>query len=319
MFKQTPNKISWASKWLLLAVSVLIFSACEDDTVEPPPTEPVKPDSVATLYAGQTGDNEITVLWKRSPNESQTWFDYYQVEILDGSNSVAKVTVPKGSGDAYYTFSNAVLSKEYEFRVWIVANVINEGETAYARGPASITKWATAKHFTKNYNNASIKVYLKEASYGSGLELYGEDSYPVTHKVSSGAKWNLAVGSKSDVIIGTASSVASKVSFNLTGTPNDATITDPLNDDFDNLTSTLLDRGLDKLVFSKSYINLINFNNRTKGLAFFAKIGNNYAKVVVIKNGSSWIHDASSADPYILLQVSYQTAAGIPYAKIFGY
>jgi len=63
-------------------------------------------------------------------------------------------------------------------------------------------------------------------------------------------------------------------------------------------------------------------NNRTKGLVFFARGTldgkQHYAKIVVLKKSGSYLQDADSGDPYVELLVSFQTADGVPYAKILG-
>lgn len=311
----------WLSILLMLSISILVFTACESDD-EPDPDDPtttITPKAVTEIYAGQTDSNALTIQWKKTTEESETWFKGYQLKITGGTtNQTIEEGFYNGDGVIQYTFAGATKGVEYTFSVVVVAN---EGE----KSPEKTIKWATATHFTKNDNGDVIRIYLKEsANYGSGLELYGPDNAPRTRKIANGADWNIAVGSKDKLFIGTASSVATAVSYNLTGTPKDAYITSPLTDvDTDVLNQLVMPQDLSNYTFEKKYIDLnASENNRTKGLVFFARIGEganaHYAKIVVKKIGGKYIQSETSTDPYIEVLVSYQTVGGMPYAKTSG-
>jgi hypothetical protein len=88
----------------------------------------------------------------------------------------------------------------------------------------------------------------------------------------------------------------------------------------------VLNGSLQGLNFAARHINLLTDQTailNTKGLTFFARVGDgssaHYAKVVILKNapGGGYLHDPT-ANSFIQVKVSYQTAAGVPYAKYFG-
>ncbi|MPM94065.1 hypothetical protein SDC9_141208 [bioreactor metagenome] len=81
----------------------------------------------------------------------------------------------------------------------------------------------------------------------------------------------------------------------------------------------MLEKDLSKYTFSKKTIDLAKSTN-SKGVVFFARTGSgataNYAKVVIIKKGNSFLQGTGD-NVYVQVYISYQTAAGVPYAIIF--
>lgn len=87
------------------------------------------------------------------------------------------------------------------------------------------------------------------------------------------------------------------------------------------LSQDLTTNGFD---FSKKTIDLVSdprAKNAKNGIILFARIGSgstaHYAKIVILKKGGSFIQGGTTGnDQFIQVLVSYQTAAGVPYAKI---
>ena len=90
----------------------------------------------------------------------------------------------------------------------------------------------------------------------------------------------------------------------------------------------LLPTTLASYSFGENHFNLLTdptATGNTKGVTFFARTGTNtnnyhYAKIVVLKNapGGGYLHDNTpTGNTYVEVLVSYQTAAGVPYAKYF--
>ena len=303
----------------MLTISLLVFTACEDPEPDPPegPTTPVDVKPVGTVYAAQTDVNAITIQWEESPSSVSSWFEGYELTVL---GQAAPIILPANHLSYNCTGLNA--STNYTFEVRALGK--NTDGTIEKSTPKTI-QWALASHFTKNDVGGDIKVYVKESSnYGSGLNLFEEEEAPSNWKVGNGGKWNLALGSKNELIFGTASSVATKIGYNLTGIPVDAEISDPIDFDTDVLDDLALEIDLSNSIFNwgKKYIDLNSSaaSSKLKGLVFFARTGTSssnyhYAKIVVLKKGGKYLQDESTSDPFIQLKVSYQKRAGVPYAK----
>jgi len=311
ILKVFSMKIKKSSSFLAaLVISALMFTftACEDD---PTPVGEI-PAPVTGLAAGQISDNMLQIQWTHSADKNESWFKQYEVTITNSANSGSQTEiVAKGSNYLNYTVPTA--NATYTFKV-VAVNTDDQASTS-----ASIS-WALAKHFTKTENDTPIDVYCKESvNYGSGLQLYGPNSAPRIRRVANGTDWNLAVGSKNNLIIGSAVAVASAASYNLTGTPSDNfLVTAPMNWSTNTLDDAM-EQSLDKLNYSNTSINLTSgiAQSASEGIVFFAKgnASNNYARIVVLKTGGSYVQNASSTDPYVRVLISYQTRAGVPYAK----
>ena len=298
----------------MLAISLLIFAACESDDPPDPPVEETDINvlPVGTLYAGQTGNNEITIEWAASPSKDSTWFEGYELMMSD------LVVATVGKEQFQHSFGSLDASSSYTFKVVALGKNVD----TIVRSTAKEVQWALATHFTLNENSAPIFVYTREsADYGSGLQLFGPADAPRIRRVSNGADWNIAVGSKDNLRIGSALAARDSVPFNLTGTPtHNSEITAPINFDTDALNSLLLDRDLSQLSYTNRLINLATdpiAQNANKGIVFFARTNNHYAKIVVLKNGDGggYLHAANSNNPYVHFLVSYQTRQGVPFAK----
>ncbi|MCL2039900.1 MAG: fibronectin type III domain-containing protein [Bacteroidetes bacterium] len=306
----------------MLAISMFIFTACENDDIDPdgeenPTVINVLP--VGTMYAGQTGTYQITVAWDHSLSINESWFDKYELTISATGIEDQVVEVAKNL-DQYHC-GGLDASRTYTFRVVAVGN----NADTLVRSTAKEIQWALATHFDKNDVGSTIKVYVRQSSLGSGLNLYSQEQSPSAWRVGNGDRWNLALGGRDTLIFGTASSVVSAMGYTLTGNPVDADITTPLEEDTDKLDDILFYQDLSKESYSKKHINLKTDNvatSKTKGLTFFARIGTStanyqYAKILVLKNGDNggYLHAATETNAYIELLISYQTRTNVPFAK----
>lgn len=294
----------------MLAFSVFMLTACGDDEEDPPLTpENPTPKPVTELYAGSTSETSIRVEWTHSTSVDSTWFGNYRMIVEDMTTSKLDSTVIV-KGQSYYDRTNAVNGTTYKFTIEAVS------DSGKVSTPASIS-WATSKFFEKNDNSADIKVYGSKSQFGSGLELYGDGNAPTIHKVANGSKWNLGLYTTGGVIkFGSASALG----YTTVTNPADAEITAIQSSiDTNKLESTLLNGDLTGFTFSKQALDLTSAPATSKehGITFFVKVGNNYARVIVLKKNGSYLQDAGSNDEYVQVLVSYQTKSGVPYAKIF--
>ena len=301
----------------MLAISLFIFTACEEDpVVDPPPPTFITVLPVDDIFAGQTGTDTITVMWNHSQSISETWFKEYELTIYEASAGSQDIRIDKN------TTSKAIngLDKSKTYTFSIVAIGVNPDDGQEVKSIVKEIKWGLATHFTTNDVGAKIRVYVRQSSIGSGLNLYSQAQSPSSWTVANGQRWNLALGGKDTLIFGTASTVADYMKYNLTGVPVDAKITNPLDFDTDNLTNLVLNMDLSTFNYADRTINLKTDNvatSRQKGLVFFAKVENNYSKIIVLKNGDNngYLHDSNQNNAYIELLVSYQTRSNVPYAK----
>lgn len=295
----------------MLLFSFFMFTACEDSTDPDDPQEGTPlPAAITNLQGAGISDTEIKVTWTASADANETWFkDYVVTVVKDGTtDTVSQTNVTTTS----YTFNGAVKGTVYAI------SIIGRN-TSDSINPNNIKtfKWATAVPFTKDDTQSEIKIYGPNSQYGSGLELYNlQNEAPAIWKVANITKWNLAF-SKEGTKIGSAKA---------SGYANASTVaTDALITSLENWDGNTLSDGpyqttsFESKTFSTQLIDLASnptATAATKGVCFYAKVGNNYAKIVVVKNGNSFVW-GSGNDVYFKLLVSYQTASGVPYAKIF--
>jgi hypothetical protein len=295
----------------MLTISILCFTACEDtdDPVDPGPDVTKNPPAAVTnMYAGAISETAIQVQWDAVTAVSGVTVLNYRLIVTGGS---VNDTIVRPIDSLYYTLNNCVLGTEYTFTVCAVS-------TDNLSGATKSIKWATSKHFTLNENDSPIYVYGSNTTdYGSGLQLYGPNDAPRIRKVANAAdaaECNLGLYTKdSKVIFGSASALGYNAAF-----PASAIITDPIDFDTDNLSNPLLGNSLANMSFSSKTIDLKTAGaSNSKGIVFFAKVGTNYAKIVILKKGGAFLQNAGTINEYVQVLVSYQTAAGVPYAKIF--
>ena len=295
----------------MFAVTLLIaftFTACEEDPVEDPGiiTPLPIPKAVDSLKAGATNDSTIRVTWRHSPDRDSVWFKEYHVEIARAGMTPQTATVAKNYNGVDVPVDNGIV---YTFTVTAISD---SGKVSSEKS----INWAASKFFN-TVSGEPIRVYGSAASYGSGLRLF-DGTEPSIHTVSQGANWNLGLYTRNDSLVFGSASVVGPLYNNFQGTPANAYITDVLYDDAA-LSGLLLDKDLSTLTFSAKAINL-KANTNSQGAVFFARVGSgntaHYAKVIVRKSGGNYLQGTGN-NQYIEVVISYQTAAGVPYAKIF--
>jgi len=313
------NIRGWIAMFTVALLTVFVFTACEEkpEPVGPDPEPPVEnpiPRAVDSLKAGATSETSIKIQWKHSPDRDSVWFKEYHVEIAPPPPALPWVdTIPKNINTVDFTGLNN--ATRYNFTVYAVS------DSAKVSTGRSI-EWAASKFFT-TVNGTSIKVYGHASSFGSGLRFYGFEgaTEPSIHNVANGANWNLGLHTNAagDIRFGSASVVGPMYnSWGSSTTPLDAYITDVMYDDAA-LGGLMLDKDLSTLTFTKKAIDLKTTTN-AQGAVFFARVGSgataNYAKVIVRKSGGNFLQ-GTAPNQFIEVVISYQTAAGVPYAKIF--
>lgn len=297
------------SSYLLIILSVLVFSACEETTTTTENPLVSGPDS---LKATSINETTVRLRWKLSADESKSYFkDYvlyitpgaFQPKVLDkGTNTIDVTGLTDG---IIYTF-------ELKSR-----NTDNKESTT----SASI-KWSPAFRFTTNINDEPIRIYETASVLGSGLQLYEPTSgKPKTLKVASGEYWNLGLYSKNnEVSIYSANYMYNNNLYNFPTAPSyiteiseDIFLTNTLDNVFDS-------QALSAKNFSTNYYIDLTDPDLKNGAVFIVRTKAtgqtdwNYAKVL-LKPSTSGLLQGTADNRYVELVISYQKKAGVPYAK----
>lgn len=298
------KKFKLLSMMAMLVLSSMFFVACEEEDNPLDPTAPL-PNAPTELRATSLSATAVKLMWNASTSKDSSWFKGYELTITGGtpiaSKAIGKVTEYEVTGleaGVVYTFTLKAVNTD---------DATSTGSTT--------VQWSPAARF----ETADIKMYSFESSFGSGLSLYDEtNKKPMNLKATDRVKWHLGLDDRTNgaLYFGPASSIDIG-----TGTP---TAEVEIADDYweGNSLNTVFEKvSLSSLTFIKSRINLLQLDNNTTGLIFVLRIKQqgatnwNYAKVL-IERGSGGFLQGTGNDKYIQMKVSYQTTAGVPYAKI---
>jgi len=312
------NIRGWFAMFSITLLIVFVFTACSDDEEDPyipPPIVNPTPLAVGSMKAGAVSETSIRIQWEHSPSRDSSWFEEYHVEVIPPPPLVSWFdTVSKSSNAVTFTgLSNATV---YIFKVTAVSD---SGKVS----PAKEIEWAASKHFNTTSGNP-IRVYGAASSFGSGLRLFN-GTEPEVFNVAQGANWHLGLLARNDTLwFGSASVIGPKFNSWTNPTLTPVYIGDVYYDESTlGLTGDNYYQALNTMTFTAKHIDLkeSSIAAKSQGLVFFVRVGSNhatanYAKVIVRKSGGAYLQ-GTSPNQYIEVVVSYQTAAGVPYAKIF--
>jgi len=316
------NIRGWSAMLTVALLTVFIFTACaekEDPFVPPPPPKEITVDAVGTIYAGQTGHNQITIQWDKPKSADSSWFAGYEVVLTTPGAGGISDTFPIPKNQNWFDATELNVATTYNFRVTALGNsVLEEGKIIRSTQSAPVA-WSLATLYT-----TPLRVYTRNTSGttgGSGFQISTDP--PRDRTVQQVASWEIALGSNDTLIIGSALSVRDSIYKNATGAiTHNALITAPLDFDTKVLTDMVRDTDLahSSLVYSNKIINLQTDPIATAakdGIVFYAKVNNHYARIIVLKNGNAgngFLHSSGNTH-YVELLVSYQTRQNIPFAK----
>ncbi len=298
---------------LLIALLTIIIASCSDDTVTGPGEDtrtPGKPDSA---MATTTNDSTIRLKWKPSIDENDSAFVGYIVKMTGDDGTIAIDTVPSNFNPLQVTSLEAGVIYTFE-----ISSLFTNGKSS---APTTIS-WSPAYRFTMTADGQStIKLYETASDLGSGIDAYDSElQAPRTLTVANGEYWTLGLDTRNGSVI-----IASptKISYNFPGTPGYTEIsqdywdTPSLNDIYD---SQALNYDPDK--FSEYAVPLDQLNNLSNNLVLIIRTQEpgesdfHYAKVLIKKNpNGGWLF-GNAPNRYLEVEISYQTKANVPYAKI---
>lgn len=281
-----------------LALSSLVLVSCDEESTTEPTVDYPVPTAPANLRVAVVDGTKLQLRWDKSTSEDSTWFDGYELSITGGDPIAAK-TIAKTQP---YEITGLVAGTEYTITLK-AKNKENELSTG-----ASV-KWAPALRFT------DIKLYGFESKNPSGLTLWDATTKaPKGLTATDKAKWHfgfddrnnkLVFGSASEINIGTATPTATA---EISSSFYEA---DDMNIVFEKVAFN--DPSYD---FSSMSIDLKSLN-LTTGVILVVRVKEqgssnwNYAKIF-IKRSANGFYDTD----HITMDISYQTAANVPYAKV---
>lgn len=294
---------------LLIFLSVMLFSACEETTTTTDNPLVTGPDSMKATSLNET---TVRLRWKISADESKTYFKDYVLYVTPGAFQPKVINKGTNTIDITGLTDGTIYTFELKAR-----NVDDKESVTSAK-----IQWSPAFRFTTNVNDEPIRIYETASQLGSGLQIYEPNSgKPKTLKVASGEFWNLGLYTKNnDVSIYTATYIYTQSLYNFPTAPSyiteiseDIFITNTLDNVFDS-------QALSAKNFSTDYYLDLTDPDFQNGVVFIVRTKQsgqtdwNYAKVLV-KPGTSGLLQGSADNRYVELIVSYQKKAGIPYAK----
>lgn len=283
-----------------------VLVSCNETTTPNNNTKP-KPNAPTNLRATSKAADKIILKWNLSTSESDSKFTGYILEIAPGTFLPQKLQ----KGIDTYMVTGLTEGTVYTFKVYSVMDSV-ESDTA-----ASVD-WSPATRFDTTSSGNPIRVYETASDFGSGLDLYDEvDHGPKTYTVANGAKWNLALDTRTSGQIIVAS--PNQVDYNYGTQPGVTEISNKawenassLDDVFDSdalNTGTFLERSYDLEKDFTTNIGVV--------LVLRTKEGTNleytYAKVLIKKVNGSWLQ-GPLGNRYIECVVSYQKTPGVPFA-----
>jgi hypothetical protein len=287
----------------VLAMALIVMTSCKKDDDPVTPVDNPKPSAAKDLMATSNDSNAIYITWSPSDSASSALFDGYQITVIKPT-VMAPVNV--GKNDTVCNLTGLQQGLAYEIQV--VAKYTN-GEYS----PAITTTWATAKTFTKDVYGDQIRLYATNVlDQGSGLNFYDADSKgPKVLRTADFENWcigfnNATAGSLKighPDVIGYNKTTSKDVEIGPMYGADDALETNSFN-------------SLDTYAYSKQSFDL---STESQSVVFLARVKDsdnkyNYVKVLVVYENGSFIHTDQARD-YIVVKLSYQTLAGLPYAK----
>ena len=281
----------------------LFIGGCNENTTDV--ITGTKPNAPTAIMAQSASATSVKIKWT-APSGT---FDSYHVKIMDGTTLVKEDKAVAKTATTY-TATGLTEGKAYSFEVMAVSGT--EMSTA-----VKIT-WAPASRAS-----GTFKLYSeKSTTFGSGIEITGT---PVVLKIADGERWDLCFDDKgTDVRIaapGQSRYVDNNYKF---PNGNESKITrigrvytgvSSIDDIYDSKALNDVSNPADSL--KEQFLELKNYDATKGGVGFvlFKDDSKNYAKVVILAKDGKLVQ-GSGNDTFVEIQVSYQTAANVPYAGI---
>lgn len=285
----------FAAKGIALGLVTLFAASCNtnEDPLNPSTQVPTAVDSVAaTAVSGTT----VGLKWAY-PTTPSIAITGFRVTVKNGTTVVKTQQVASTARTA--SVDGLTAGTIYSFEIKAV-----NSDTA---STAKAISWAPAVRATGTY-----RIYETSSGNGSGLEL---SATPQTLRVAEGGRWDLALDNRDEAdSIFLASPRLSSYTDNEYKFPNgQAGKITRLGRIFQ---ATSLDNVYETEALAATEEDIFVFFRNTAPFGFVVRTQDgNFAKVLVKSVGGS-IVQGSGDNEYIEVEVSYQTTANVPYARL---
>lgn len=276
----------------------LAMVGCEpnsNDPVDPPATSV---GAVTNLMANSKDYQTVRLKWNASSSATAADFGGYTVTVTGGAAAVQPVSVAKGITTAEIT--GLTEGTRYTFTV-------KAKNTAGAESSAQQIEWSPATRYT------GIKLYETLSSNGSGLDLQTSANNFEVIKVADRLRWDLGLDTRDNE-----NSIGSPKLLSYFGVADTAALrTTLVSEAYEGQTS--LDAFYDTQIYNMTNAQRrIVFANTSGSFIIGVRTADgNFAKVLVKSVGGS-IFQGTGTNRYVELDISYQSATGIPYALTAG-
>lgn len=259
------------------------------------------------LQATSVNATTLHLTWTSSTDEGNADFSGYQLNWSANGEAQTPVQIDPAAATNPLPIENLTEGVEYTFTMYTIDN-----DGYLSVDPTTVT-WSPASRYDESvFGGSTINVYETTSDFGSGLDLYDPAQDGTMSKaVSSSADANLALDTRNGIEFGSASQINYSYGG---GTPNSAEIGEvvevsELNNEFNVIP-------LDQDNYDEKVLDLNDYNGSiVMNVRVFDTNTNqyNYGRVLIRNNGG-WL-EGSGDDEYIVVEVSYQKEAGVPYAK----
>lgn len=289
--------------WILLLL--VVFAACNKDgtIVDPGPTL-LAPTNLRAYSASATS---VGLRWDLSATESDPAFNNYLIRVKSpGGALVGSVSVSKGNPQAFVTgLAEGVI---YTF-------VVRSTNTSSAESADSVSiRWSPARRYTvDSLNGPPIQVYeFNSTSGASGLQFNSSGAYARTR--------SLSISNPDRVLCDMYLATSPSLSLRNVATPP---LSYPRNTFFSSVSRDAVSLDDPQLTPPDSTTYLLNavdipLTTGTQSKVFYgySATDNKYVRILVLRNpATNLLYYGSGSDRYVILQLSYQNAAGNPYSR----
>jgi hypothetical protein len=305
--------------FILMAITAMTFVSCEDDAEEP--LERFAPAAVTNMKATSKDISSINVAFILSSDENAEGFAGYRLTVTDEDDnnlpfgdSLDYMSIPAGNN--FVTIGNLDEGEIYTISI-TCSNVYSRDEAnniaaETLTSDATTIDWSPASRQNEDIDGEVIKMFGVSSQFGSGIAIDGGDVYNVS--VGANESWLMAFCNKDDALT-FGSAAASCYSLDNVGTCQLE-----LLGYGENLDEFLRSENLDTENYKEDVWSLTDDLTEEGNPIFAFKVvldftTIHYGKIMLVKNGDSYVYEAGTDDEYIVAIISYQNKANVPYAE----
>jgi len=311
--------------FILMAIVAMTFVSCEDDKEEP--LERFAPAAVTNMIASSVDANSLNIAYTLSADEDVAGFAGYKLTVTDESDNQLSfgendfMEIPAKNN--FITVGNLDEGEIYTLSVTCAINYPEDQANNIAAdtltSEAAIVKWSPASRLNEDYFETEIVMFGSKSDKGSGIAIDFEpdtdsgSKYVFNVSVGASESWLMAFCNKDDALTFGSASASCYTPDNV------GTCQLELLGYGTNLDEFLMGEDLDTENYKEDVWALTDLTEAGNPIFAF-KVTNddasvNYGKIMLVKNGESYVYDAGTDDEYIMAIISYQNKAGVPYAE----